>query len=690
MKVGGSVTMNIGKDSSGSYYTSFVFTVELPNMFKSGPTGNSAGLTGTASVRVDSAGAHFNGLSVQIANAYIGTLQVKAACFAYLPAGSSGGASQCPAPAVPATPLGTLTCTNGGGDNWSGSADIVLPTSGSPELSLYGDVAGGSLNALSAQASNLKVALADDVFLTSVGVSLCLPNSTEPFAVQGNVTLGGVAQANNSYLVNINGSFRYQDPWQGQPWSLGVSGQVSVKGTEVGQGAVAFSGSNYLYFEVGSNMSWANIASIYGSVEGWLETASPYDFNVQGSVGLNITDIGTFTGTAAVSTKGVAACATVGGLSYWEPVEDSDWVWYEPWKIHWVQETVTWQAGMGYYWGSSSPSIWPTSCDIGDYELATPVGVEASAGARAAASTSGFKVTNAHAPMSVKINGAGGAPRVKIKTPSGRVIMPPAAGKVGEKIPGIGMLFENKDQHATTVLLTSPAAGAWHLIPVAGSAHVTSIQTARVLPPPEVIGAAKSLKGGRVGLGVAYSMPVGEKMTLYASGPHRTQQVIGVARGKACPGHHSGPSSQLCEHVTFRPTYGPNGKRTIYGEVVNSRHLPVATVKITTIRLRFPKPAASKPAILRKATSAVVEWLPVTDAAKYAISVVLSDGRKLSYTVRRKVTQTVRDINRSDAVTATVYPIMPDGVIGKRASATLKAGAARTGTRPKPKKHKHG
>lgn len=687
MKVGGSVTLNMGKDASGSYYTSFVFTVDLPNMFKSGPTGNSAGLTGTASVRVDSAGAHFNGLAVQVSNAYIGSLQVKSACFAYLPAGTSGGASQCPAPAVPATPLGNLTCTNAGGDNWSGSADIVLPTTGAPQLSLYGDVAGGSLNALSAQASNLKIALADDVFLTSVGVSLCLPNSTEPFAIQGNVTLGGIAQPNNTYLVNINGSFRYQDPWQGEPWLLGISGDVSVKGTDVGQGSVDFSGSDYLYFSVSSKMSWANIVTLGGYVEGWLETASPYQFNVQGTVGLDITNIGNFTGSAAVSTIGVAACATVGGISYWVPVEDSDWVWYEPWKIHWVEETVNWQAGVGYHWGDSSPSVWATSCDIADYELAAPVGVEASAG-HAAASTNGFRVQSAHVPMAVKINGAGSAPIVKIKTPSGRVITPPAAGKVGEKITGIGMLFENKDQHATTVLLTSPAAGAWHVIPVAGSVRVTSIQTARVLPPPEVVGAARSLAGGKVGLGLAYSLPAGEKMTLFASGPHRTQQVIGVAKGTACSGHRSGPGSQLCEHLTFRPTYGPSGRRTIYGAVTNNRGMAVTTVKIGSVMVRFPKASAVRPEIIRRGTRVQIEWLPVLDAAKYAVSVVLGDGRKLSYTTL-KTSQTVTAVTRSDRVQVTLWPVMPDGVIGKSAAATLRSGASRTGTSLKPgRKHK--
>jgi len=688
MQIGGSATLDIGKDSSGAYYTSFVLTVDLPTMFKSGPAGNAAGLTGTASVRVDSQGAHFNGLEIQVSNAYVGTLQVKSACFAYLPDGDTG-VGGCPKPAVPATPLGSLSCSAAGGDSWQGSADIVLPTKGAPELSLYGSVAGGSLEELGASASNLKIELADDVFLNSVGVTMCLPNSTEPFSIEGTVQLGAIQQGASGYLVNVNGSIEYRDPWQGQPWTLSASGEVTVAGTDIGSGYVSFYGDQYLYFEVEADINLASIVNVGGSVEGWLETQSPNQFNVQGQISLSLSGIGSFDGSGAVSSIGISGCATVGGISYWEPEKDSDWEWYEPWLIHWVEETVNWSAGFGYYWGASSPSVWATSCDIGNYELAAPAGVEASAGAHsAAANTTGFKVENAGLPVAVKINGAGGAPRVKITSPSGRVIAPPAGSKIGEKIPGVGMLIENKPGHATMLLLTSPAKGGWHVTPLPGSVPITSIETAKIVPPPEVVGAAKSLAGGKVGLGVGYALAAGEKMTLFVAGPHHSQQVIGVAKGARCLGaHHSGPASQLCEHIKFKPVYGPSGKRTIYGAVTNQKGLAVANVKIATIKLRFPKPAATKPALVRNGTSVQIDWAPVLDASKYAVSVVFGDGRKLAYPTR-KLTLTLKKLAKTDSVKVTVFPIMPDGVIGKSATVTLKSGATRAGSKPKKSKPK--
>jgi hypothetical protein len=688
MKIGGSVTMDMGVDSSGSYYTSFVFTVDLPNMFKNGPGQGAGGLTGSASVRVDSGGVHFNGISVQVANAYIGTLQVKSACFAYLPDGDTG-VSACPAPAMPATPVPNISCTGAGGDNWSGSADIVLPVASKPELSLYGDVAGGSLAGLSAQASNLNIELAEDVFLNSVGLTICLPNSAQPFEIEGSAQVGAIKDGSSGDLVDVNGTFSYVDAYDGQPWVLNLGGAVSVGGTQIGSGLIEFYGSNALYFQVNSSISLAGIVTVAGDVEGWLETASPYQFNVQGDIGLDITDIGSFNGSAAVSSIGVSGCATVGSVSYWVPEEDSDWEWYEPWLIHWVQESVSWQAGFGYYWGASSPSVWGASCDIGDYELTAPAGVESAAISKRAttANTSSFRVTDAHVPVAVKISGAGGAPQVEITTPSGRVIMPPAAGKIGEKIPGVGMLLENKPVHATMLLLTSPTKGAWRIKPVSGSVPITSVQTAKALPPPEVLGAAKSLSTGKVGLGVAYSLAAGEKMTLFVTGPHHRTQVLGRAKGKACPGaHHTGPADQLCEHIKFTPTYGPSGKRTISGAVTNSKGLPVATVKIASVEVRFPKAAAAKPAIKRtsKDTRASIKWLRVPRAVRYAIGVNLGDGRKLSFTTTR-VSVTVTKLTKADSVSATVWPVMPDGVIGKSATAKLKSGAKSVGPKPKPK-----
>ena len=284
MQIGGSIALQFGIDSSGNYYAAFPLTVDLPSLFKSGPTDNSAGVTGSTSIRVDSQGVHFDGLSVQVSNVYIGALEVKSACFSYNPSGASGAVSGCPLPALSGSPFAALTCGASGGASWSGSADIVLPVPSSPEISIYGGVANAELTSLSVEASGLKVPLAEDVFLTTVGLQLCLPTATQGLQIQGNVGVGALPEGDN-YGVEIDGAFDYKDAFGGQPWSLSLGGTLSVEGTQVGQGTVTFGGTPLVTFNVSANVSIADgIVSLSGSLGGFFETAPPNQFSVNGQI----------------------------------------------------------------------------------------------------------------------------------------------------------------------------------------------------------------------------------------------------------------------------------------------------------------------------------------------------------------------------------------------------------------------
>ena len=669
LELGGSVSMEFGVDSSGNYYVTFPLTVELPSIFKNGPGEDAGGLSGTAAVRVDDQGVHFDGIHVEVTNAYIGSLQVKEACFAYLPSGSSGAVDSCPEPALPGSPLPSLSCAASGGASWSGSADVVLPMASKPELSFYGSVVNGSLSGLSVSADNLGIPIAEDVTLQSVGIQLCIPSASQGFQIAGSVGVGAIEEPKGD-LVTVTGAFSYTEAWNGNPWSASIGGSVAVLGTQVGSGSLTFGGNNLITFnlQAGINLS---IVSINGQLEGFFETTSPYQFSVDGSLGVCVQDIGCLTGEGAVSSVGTSGCVTLSTINYWVAVKDSDWEWYAPWRVHWVEESTSWQAGFGYYWGGSV-SLWGSSCDIGNYEIAQPASVP-----------HGFMVSRGHYPLSVRINGAGGAPRVRITTPSGRVIEPPAGSRIGERIQGVGMLVENRAEHVTSLLLTSPQSGRWRVAAVKGSVPLTTIQAAKTLAPPVVTGAARDLPDGRVGVGFAYSFAPGEQMTLFVSGPHHSTQMLGRVHGKPCPQSTGrGPGSRLCSDLKFTPTYGPSGVRTITGVITNARGLPVTSVKLGSVRVSFPKPRATTPAVIRKDGMAVISWNAVAHATSYAVGIEVSDGRSLSVTTARTYAA-VSDVSATDAVKATVWPVMADGAIAASASAELRAG--RHGTKPKPK-----
>jgi hypothetical protein len=674
MALGGSVAMEFGIDSNNNYYVTFALTVDLPSIFKNGPGDDATGLTGSAAVRVDDQGVHFDGIHVEVSNAYIGSLEVKEACFAYLPSGSSGAVDSCPEPALPGSPLPALSCADSGGSSWSGSADVVLPLESKPELSFYGDVVNGDLSALSVAADNLGIPIAEDVTLQSVGIQLCIPNANQGFQIAGSMGIGAIEEPAGD-LVTVTGAFSYTEAWNGNPWSASIGGSVAVLNTQIGSGSLTFGGDNLVTFNLQAGID-LSVASINGQLNGFFETTSPYQFDIDGTLAVCVEDVGCLTGEGAVSSVGASGCVTLSTINYWVAVKDSDWEWYAPWRVHWVEESTSWQAGFGYYWGGSV-SLWGSSCDIGDYEIAQP-----------AASPHGFRVAHGRYPLSVRIHGAGGAPHVRITTPSGRVITPPAGTRIGERIPGVGLLVEDQAEHVTSLLLTSPQKGAWRVAPVNGSVPVTAIQTAKTLPPPVVTGAAKSLPHGKVGLGLTYSLAPGEKMTLYVSGPHHTVQLLGRARGRACPDSSGrGPSSRLCEELKFTPGFGSNGKRTITGVVTTAKGLPVTTVKLGSVRIRFAKPRPPKPIFKRKGSKVLISWPVVAYTTSYAVGIEVSDGRSISKTTSHAYTS-VADVSTKDSVKATVWPMLSDGAIGASASAKLKPGKSKPKPKPKPKPKK--
>ncbi len=673
LELGGSVSMEFGKDSNGTYYATFPLTVDLPSIFKNGPGKDATGLTGTAAVRVDNQGTHFDGIHIEVSGAYIGSLEVKSACFAYLPGGSSGAVNSCPEPALPGSPLPSLTCAASGGSSWSGSADIVLPLASKPELSFYGSVVNGSLSGLSVAADHLGIPIAEDVTLESVGIQLCVPSANQGFQIAGSVGIGAIKDGAGN-LVDVTGSFSYTDAWQGNPWSASIGGSVSVLGEQVGSGTLTFGGNNVVSFNLSAGVN-LSIVSINGQLQGFFETASPYQFSVNGSLSVCLQDIGCLTGEGAVSSIGVSGCATVSTIHYWVAVKNSNWKWYAPWRVHWVEETSSWQAGFGYSWGGGV-SVWGSSCDIGNYELATP-----------AAHPRGFLVTQANYPVAVRIDGAGGAPRVRIRTPAGRIIQPPAGLRVGERIRGVGMLLENRTLHETSLLLTTPQKGAWRVEAVRGSAPITAIRTARTLPPPVLSGAVHPLKSGKVAVALAYSLAPGEHITLYATGPHHLVQLIGRVKGRPCPQSSGrGPAQRLCRIETFTPSYGPSGRRVVSAIVENSTGLSVTRIRVGAARISFAKPKPTTPALRRKGRTTVITWAAVPHADHYVVGVNLGDGRKLSITTAHPYAAVAR-VTLNDSVRATVWPVMADGSIGRSASARLRAGVR--ATKPKhPKHHK--
>jgi hypothetical protein len=146
LKIQGSIALRLGYSATGVHYATFPLNIELPEAFKTGPEKASGGASGTAGLRVDPAGVHFDGIRLEVKNVWVGKLKVESVCFSFIPAGATS-ATPCPTPSLGGQPF--LECSsNNSVDRWDGNAVVELPTASKPRVAVFGGVAGGQVSKL--------------------------------------------------------------------------------------------------------------------------------------------------------------------------------------------------------------------------------------------------------------------------------------------------------------------------------------------------------------------------------------------------------------------------------------------------------------------------------------------------------------------------------------------------------------
>lgn len=653
LRVIGSIALVIGKDTSGTYYASFPLHIQLPAAFKSGPSGGAASVTGDASLRVDKNGIHYDGLKVQVANAWVGDLQVKQVCFSFVPGGASGAVSPCSIPTLGGQPF--IQCGSSATANrWDGNAEVVLPTPTRATVALFGGLSNGSLANLGGFADNLgtSVPIADGVFLTRVGFGLCL--SPPPLQLKGVVGLS----AGGSSALTVNGSFDFIDT---NPWSLNLTGEISASSIDLGGGSLTIFSSGLFTFEVHSNFTLVKIIHVDGSIAGWV-LARPFAFSLDGHIHACISSV-CASAEAVLSTVGVAGCLSLGSFTYYTLARNHNWHWYAPWRVHSVAHTVHIETGFGYRWHASSARLFGGSCDLGDYQARL-----AAASARAT-----FAVPAGSPAIAIRLTGAGGAPVVSLRAPNGKVIAPPSSGSSG-RLPGGGLYVENPADDSTSIFVLHPAPGRWRVIRAASSVSVTGVELATTQRRGTAIGGVTAVGRGRYALGLAFALPRGETMRLFVRGPHNREQALGRAVGRRCPqnaGVRGVPSQTLCQNLKFTPLPGPAGVRTVIGLVY--RHgMPQSTLTIASFRLKKSLlPRAPKVKLVRKSGGVAASWTRIAGARNYVVSVAVGDGRVLSLTATHPSTFVSR-VGRGLSVRVQVWAMERDGVVGRPGVASLR------------------
>ena len=306
--------------------------------------------------------------------------------------------------------------------------------------------------------------------------------------------------------------------------------------------------------------------------------------NLEGAATLKIPAIGDINGSAIVSTKGTAACATVGFFD----------------------------AGFGHRWGGGVPSAF-TGCDLKQFRVtarARGAGAHAS-GAEAIEVPKGLP----HAGFAATAQG--GPPPVTVSGPGGLELSSPADGSVLRTPQALIVPVANED--TTYAFVRKPKAGEWRVDSTDPDNPLTKVGFAEGLDDPKVKAkVAKPRKKGKKGrkkgkgakkLKLAYKLKriPGQEVTFTERGAGIAQE-LGTARGRKGT-------------ISFKPTIAADRKRTIEAEVAQDG-LPRDLV--TVARFKAPKqPKIGKPKVKakRKPDSLKLSWKRVKGAADYVVEV---------------------------------------------------------------------
>ena len=662
--ISGSAEIRIGWDATNNlHYFKFLGNLALPSIFKNGPGAEAGGLTAAVGLRVDAAGLHADTVKAQISNAYIGALQVKNLCLSYVGAGSS--TTPCSPPLFGAQPF--LTCQSPGNvARWDGSAEVVLPTADRPAIGVYAGVQNGLFSYAGGQATHLgnSVPIAQGVYLDNVALAVCV--TPPPLAFKGGAGVNIGATVNGTAPVTVNGSLQYTDS---RPWVIEARGNVQVFGRPVADGFFRYMSDNTIDFGFSANFDF-KVASVSGSVAGWVEARTPVRFNVVGNGKVCLASVACSSGEVTASSVGLAGCFTLLDIPYPVIVKDSDWVWYKPWKVHTETHRKRVRGGVGVRWPNGSPSLMGDSCDIGPYQ--------ATRSARAAAAGT-FRLTVApgSAVLALQVQGRAAAPKLELIAPDGtRYSSPRAAAKI---VAGKEVFAQDSRNATTAVDIATPRAGEWTVRPLGGSA-IVAIRRANVDPPATILAGVGGSGLHRI-LGYSYQ-PDPQHSTRFVEQGADYEQELGPAAGQPCPADAGDRSRPLCGRIEFTPDGGPRGERRIYAVTTMNGEITSKQLVATYDAPAEPEPSEVPAMKVQRSNGGLrISWAPshapMAEAKPmvYDIDVNLSDGRKLLVVVRSfDHDATVADVSTDVQAKVTVAAVRSDETQGKQRTVTLKPG----------------
>ena len=669
LHVSGTIALELGEDANGSYYADFPLSIQLPASFTAGPDPSFGSVTGAASLRVDDAGIHYNGLRLEAENVWLGKLKVDSVCFSYIPAGGVSTAP-CDTPTFGGGDEPFIQCNSDPTTNrWDASADIELPSG--LELGAFGGLANGKISKLGGSIGNLgrRAPIADGVYLDHVAFGLCL--SPPPFKIRANI---GANFLGNSNIISLDGGFTYTDATETSPWSLELDGSLTIGDTPIGDGTLGINGAGGIDFGLHAGVDLYGVASLDAQVSGWID-APHHQFVVSGS-GQGCLGSACASASGELSSTGIAGCVTVGTST---PTYDLI-IPLDGGAPYLDTSTYPLTAGFGYVWGASSVDLLGGSCDFSPYEPTQTTSAR-DAGAN---TPRRLPITRGTEAVSLRIHGTHGPPKVVLRGPHGPTITSPSNGR-SKLSKGHYLLVANKTDGTTDVMLVRPAAGTWTISQVPGSgSSLTAIDRASLAVPP-TFGARVLGTGASRTVRVAYAVPVGTSVRLVERAKGINHTIAASLRGTRCPGlpelRPGTDEKILCAKIRFHPAPGPGGKRKVQA-IVTRRGIPLLQKNIASFKApRKTLPSRVKTLRAKRGRGFLtIAFSRSFGASRYSVSAKLSDGRELAFDLAGRCRALrIAKVPSKVAAKVKVAGVRYDLAVGRARTISIKAHARSAG-----------
>jgi hypothetical protein len=519
------------------------------------------------------------------------------------------------------------------GGKWSGAAKFAIPPG--MQLAAAIEFQDGTLTKLAGAFSPPAPGFPLDPFSVAYLTEIRAELAQNPLSLAGGLTIGAgplVSKTGSDRIVRVDGDLRVTLP-DSAPVTIRADGLGSVMGIPLAKAYLQYVTDGHISAG-GSFSAELGPFKAEAGVEGWF-----YDraFNIEGHAevcaGICIG------GRVVFSSKGFAGCAHA-------LVAD-------------IGAGVTW--GSNLWAGLINPlllirnlDLMPVGCDVGDYRAAAAT---ARAHAAQAPGERSVRFEEGLPSGMVGVVGRDGPPHVALVGPDGTRVQPEPNAPVNT---AKAFAFQSLEKRLTWFAVKAPAAGVWKVVPAADSTPITEVRVADGLAAPKVT--AKLTRG------------TGRKRVLtYKIAPIPGQTVAFAEQGKRGLGAQIGDvKARTKGTLTFTPTAGPGGPRTIIAQVAQ-KGIPRKTLIVARyVAPTPPRPAKPRLKVRRSGTKLIVSWPKDPESRRFAVNAQLSDGRVLVLAPKApKIT--IGGVAKATSATITVRGEDRNRIAGPRATLRVKA-----------------